>query len=100
MARTPRILIVKPETGVADVAVYVESGGTIVPNTAREVPLADFMAQGRAENCTCRLIECSCALVAGHKNDCRFRIAVLCAVGIECEHGYDVCPQCDACTCG
>jgi hypothetical protein len=24
----------------------------------------------------------------------------LCAVGIECEHDFDVCPQCDPCDCG
>jgi hypothetical protein len=22
-----------------------------------------------------------------------------CPVGIECQHGYDVCPTCDPCTC-
>jgi len=35
-----------------------------------------------------------------HKRTCRFRIAETCAVGVECEHGYDVCPMCDPCTCG
>lgn len=39
-------------------------------------------------------------LTVGHKTDCLFFRAVACAVAIECEHGYDVCPQCDPCTCG
>ena len=30
---------------------------------------------------------------------CKFRFSSLCAVPIECEHGYDVCPKCDPCTC-
>ena len=34
-----------------------------------------------------------------HKDDCKFLRAVQCAVGIECEHGYDVCPICDKCEC-
>lgn len=24
---------------------------------------------------------------------------MVCPVGIECDHGYDVCPVCDPCTC-
>lgn len=39
-------------------------------------------------------------LAATHQPQCRFRRAVICSVGIECEHGYDVCPACDPCTCG
>jgi hypothetical protein len=31
---------------------------------------------------------------------CPTRLAEACSVPIECEHGYDVCPVCDACTCG
>lgn len=34
-----------------------------------------------------------------HKADCPELLARVCSVGIECEHGYDVCPQCDPCTC-
>jgi hypothetical protein len=34
-----------------------------------------------------------------HEPDCRFRKALLCPVGIECEHSFDVCPTCDPCTC-
>ena len=35
----------------------------------------------------------------GHNKACRFRIAETCALPVECEHGYDVCPKCDPCTC-
>lgn len=38
-------------------------------------------------------------LADDHDPDCRFRIAATSAAGIECEHGYDVCPICDPCTC-
>lgn len=34
-----------------------------------------------------------------HERGCPMGRAVQCAVGVECEHGYDVCPQCDPCTC-
>ena len=34
-----------------------------------------------------------------HLPACRYRKAVRGKVGVECEHGYDVCPTCDPCTC-
>lgn len=41
-----------------------------------------------------------CACVPNkHAADCRFYIAATLQFGIECDHGYDVCPQCDPC-CG
>lgn len=36
---------------------------------------------------------------APHDHTCAFRIASECAIAVECEHGYDVCPTCDPCTC-
>lgn len=50
--------------------------------------------------CTCGHIACVCVIKMIHKPDCKFLKAATCAVGIECEHGYDVCPKCDPCTCG
>ncbi len=38
-------------------------------------------------------------IATGHKEECKFRVATECAIAIECEHGYDVCPKCDPCTC-
>lgn len=35
----------------------------------------------------------------GHAPDCALSRAATCAVAIECEHGVDVCPVCDRCTC-
>lgn len=35
----------------------------------------------------------------GHDRKCLFARAVRCPAAIECEHGYDVCPTCDSCTC-
>lgn len=34
-----------------------------------------------------------------HSPYCKLRIAADGTVGIECEHGQDCCPVCDACTC-
>lgn len=33
-----------------------------------------------------------------HLEGCKFNNAVT-GIAIECEHGYDVCPKCDPCTC-
>lgn len=36
-----------------------------------------------------------------HVETCAMRRALSCgSLGVECEHGYDVCPSCDRCTCG
>lgn len=32
-----------------------------------------------------------------HAHDCQLMLAT--RTGVECQHGYDVCPQCDPCTC-
>lgn len=34
-----------------------------------------------------------------HSPECKFRIALTCSTPIECDHGFDVCPTCDPCTC-
>lgn len=50
--------------------------------------------------CACGHISCVCELRAQHPNlKCRFRLAATGSIGIECEHGHDVCPICDPCTC-
>jgi len=38
-------------------------------------------------------------IAKGHKRSCKFRAALVSSAAIECEHGYDVCPKCDPCTC-
>lgn len=48
---------------------------------------------------TCGHLSCVCRIKKNHSKDCKFRLATTCAVGIECEHGRDVCPICDPCTC-
>lgn len=62
-------------------------------------PLADFMARGRAADCDCDQIACICTKAREHKKTCRYRKSLTCPVPIECEHGFDVCPICDPCTC-
>ena len=48
----------------------------------------------------CKHLACVCNVLERHHDLCKFRQAVTCAVAIECEHGYDVCPECDPCDCG
>lgn len=52
------------------------------------------------KTCTCGFISCVCEIRDTHADGCKFRAAALCSIGIECEHGRDVCPICDPCTCG
>lgn len=47
----------------------------------------------------CGFIDCVCALRRAHVPGCRLRTAAEGPVGIECDHGHDVCPVCDPCTC-
>lgn len=48
---------------------------------------------------SCGHINCICRVRAAHKSSCKYRIAKTASVGIECGHGYDVCPICDPCDC-
>jgi len=54
--------------------------------------------EGR-ELCCCDHIVCVCAEKRKHKKKCRYRISISCPIGIPCDHGRDVCPECDACNC-
>ena len=38
-------------------------------------------------------------LLSLHTSDCELRLAIECSTPVECQHGYDVCPHCDQCTC-
>lgn len=49
--------------------------------------------------CTCNRISCVCEILREHADGCRFRTSATCAVGVECDHGFDVCADCDPCTC-
>jgi hypothetical protein len=91
------VLRVTPDNAVDAVTAMLD--GKPLPAGAHEEDYDTFVARGRIENCTCHQISCVCAQVAGHNEGCRFRTAVLCPIPIDCEHGYDVCPQCDPCTC-
>jgi hypothetical protein len=46
----------------------------------------------------CDHFACVCNILATHNEKCLYRLATT-GVAIECEHGYDVCPRCDPCTC-
>jgi hypothetical protein len=46
----------------------------------------------------CDHFACVCKILETHNEKCLFRLST-CGVAVECEHGYDVCPECDPCTC-
>jgi hypothetical protein len=48
---------------------------------------------------TCGYANCICQVRKEHVEGCQYLTSMRCPVGIECEHGYDVCPLCDPCTC-
>lgn len=51
-------------------------------------------------NCQeCKFISCVCSIIGAHKEKCKLRVSSICPIPIECTHGYDVCPECDKCTC-
>lgn len=47
----------------------------------------------------CGNIPCLCDVMRWHRAGCNYRLAALSPVGVECDHGYDVCPTCDPCDC-
>ncbi len=47
----------------------------------------------------CGFLACVCQILLDHEPVCKYLIAACCPVGIACDHGRDVCPQCDPCTC-
>lgn len=47
----------------------------------------------------CDRIDCVCDILTSHVDGCKFRLSATCPVAVECEHGRDVCPKCDPCTC-
>lgn len=64
-----------------------------------EETLEELVSRGRAVYCDCGLIACVCKEARTHERDCSYRRALRSPVGIECEHGRDVCPICDPCDC-
>ena len=73
----------------------VPDGGTIVVED-----YDTYAARGRVPDCDCELIQCVCTEARKHKVGCDYRLAMTCAIPVECDHGVDCCPQCDPCTCG
>lgn len=47
----------------------------------------------------CKFYSCVCSILLGHQKECNYRKAATSTIGIDCKHGYDVCPKCDVCTC-
>lgn len=55
---------------------------------------------GAIEACaTCGFFDCVCQILAAHDPRCRRHVAAAQPIGITCEHGAEVCDQCDPCTC-
>ena len=71
-------------------AAIVETGKSL----GLEVVRGEIRACG-----VCLYFDCVCEIRRQHRDGCKFRAAATCPVGIACEHGVDVCPTCDPCTC-
>ncbi len=80
------VLLVRKEDGSVDVRT--------------DVSFEEYTAMGRVPDCDCQLIQCVCAQARQHAKECRYRVALTCAIPITCEaHHEDVCSVCDPCTC-
>jgi hypothetical protein len=86
MPEKPRILVAPEALEPEEMEVLREFGTVEVVD---EIPYCS----------KCGFFDCVCQIREQHAPDCRFRIAMECPVGVNCDHGYDVCPECDACTC-
>lgn len=94
-----KVVIVPADVDPGALAEFMFNNGP-APQGTRVESAREFMARGRVEDCDCEMIQCVCVLARQHDKDCKFRRALTCAIGIECEeHGRDVCPVCDPCTC-
>ena len=84
--------------------VIVDTGGTPLDADTRELLTAILpdheIVEGPVRACaTCGYFACVCEVRKIHQAACRYRTAMACPVSIHCNHGYDVCPECDPCTC-
>ena len=95
----PEVLLVPKNIDARALGQYI-AGGPMPPG-CHGTTYAQFSAVGRLSDCDCGLIQCVCAQARRHQTDCRFRLALTCAVPIACsDHGLDVCSTCDPCSCG
>lgn len=92
------VLCVPKDVDVAALGAFIEGKGPI-PEACYWEDEETHFARGRVENCTCEMLYCVCAQVVDHLEYCHFRKAMLCPIGFVCEHGVEVCSQCDPCTC-
>ncbi len=78
---------------LGDVSVYLRAG-------SRPGIEGMNVTVGKITACSiCGHFACVCKILADHKEGCPYRRSATCSVPIECDHGYDVCPECDPCTC-
>ena len=95
----PEVLVISANTDPQVLGEFLMGHGP-APQGSHEESYEEFAARGRAEDCDCELIECVCTLARAHHRSCKFRRALTCAIPISCDdHGFDVCPTCDPCTC-
>ncbi len=94
---TIKVVAGAPLSEVHDTIASWMAGGK--PANVTERSFEEAIAVGRADNCSCGLIECVCDLVGHHQKSCRFRRALLSPVSIACDHGLEACSECDPCNC-
>lgn len=97
--KLPDVVVVPEDVNIDELGEFLSGNGPIPAGSYLE-SYEKFSARGRVEDCDCGLIQCACAQTRPHDQDCSFRIAMTCAVPINCEpHGVYVCPICDVCDC-
>lgn len=85
----------------------VDTNGAELPSDIAEAlhgvaaSIGAELVEGPINACgTCGFFDCVCEAKKAHKPGCRYLLAASCPVSFECEaHGFDVCPECDACNC-
>lgn len=81
------ILIVPPDVDLAALGKHVLEGGP-VPDRCRVRSLAEWMADGRVEDCDCGLLQCECVVIRQHEEGCSFRLTITSPVDVgpmECD---------------
>jgi hypothetical protein len=100
LSHPPEVLIIPESTDPQALANFIFTGGPMPPG-ARVETYEQYSSFGRLPDCDCQLIRCVCAQARRHQLTCKYRKAMTCAIGISCEeHGLEICPTCDPCSCG
>jgi hypothetical protein len=95
----PDVVMVAPGTSPFRVSAYLHSDGAL-PKGCRTMSLQEFLDLGRESDCDCGMLSCVCLDIRKHDRKCRYVVVRLAPTMFMCRHRLEICPDCDACTCG